>query len=456
MSGGGSSGSGAVDYPTHMKYFQTLIAAGSYAPTWGTGKWDTISDDYLSELTTAPDNINSQTVPTTLDTGFSTALADIIGDANTTGLISRFPDPTAAAFRQKILTTSAAGLLNGIKTDFSAETFDMFYTRWNFLGGGGVDAGLGQVDEIDTALAAISAPTAASVAVSWSISDWADPNPAAEAAIASDASAFGAILTDEYNSRTLPQYRLAANNIGANLSSAFAVGEALLLEGKGRDLAKYTTELRVKAFLQKDDILATSILERNKSRFQAAIVAAEIAGNLEAAELQAASALTSAKADGAIRSRLHLVDSNLKHYEIAEKLELEGYRYNMGAITLIGDMIMKYALAKWEGYNHHAHYYLENTRLLSAVRRDKYELDVDKEDKNTRWPFERLVYGANLLASISGGTTNPGGYQPSKFQSAIAGALSGAGAGAMIGGAFDAANTGGAIGAALGVGAAFL
>jgi len=79
---------------------------------------------------------------------------------------------------------------------------------------------------------------------------------------------------------------------------------------------------------------------------------------------------------------------------------------------------------------------VEGKRIKIVANKEEMDenIRIDKED--ALWDLEVFQYGANLLASISGGTGSVAN-QPSTAQSVIGGALSGAAAGGMIAGASE-------------------
>jgi hypothetical protein len=63
--------------------------------------------------------------------------------------------------------------------------------------------------------------------------------------IASDIAAFQAQLDDNVTTRILPRFRRGMQDINAVTSSAFAIGEAIIEAFQARDVAKYTSSLRM-------------------------------------------------------------------------------------------------------------------------------------------------------------------------------------------------------------------
>lgn len=90
----------------------------------------------------------------------------------------------------------------------------------------------------------------------------------------------------------------------------------------------------------------------------------------------------------------------------------------------------------------------EAYRVKIVAKKEETDVNLSIEERDALWDLEVFQYGANLLASIGGGTVSQG-KEPSKWQSAIGGGMSGAAAGAMLGMA-----AGGPVGMLAGVGAA--
>jgi hypothetical protein len=91
-------------------------------------------------------------------------------------------------------------------------------------------------------------------------------------------------------------------------------------------------------------------------------------------------------------------------------------------------------------------------RIKIVAKKEEADLNMEIDEKDAKWDLEVFQYGANLLASIGGGTV--GTQKPSTAQSVLGGALSGAAAGAMAGstmagvGAIPGAGIGAVLGAA--------
>lgn len=57
---------------------------------------------------------------------------------------------------------------------------------------------------------------------------------------------FSDILDADMEQRVLPMYRRGLQNVNATMTSAFVIGEAILLAERNRQVAKFTTDLKVK------------------------------------------------------------------------------------------------------------------------------------------------------------------------------------------------------------------
>jgi len=97
---------------------------------------------------------------------------------------------------------------------------------------------------------------------------------------------------------------------------------------------------------------------------------------------------------------------------------------------------------------------VEIYRMKIVAKKEETDVNADLDDKDAKWDLEVFQYGANLLASIGGGTVSTKG--PTRAQSVLGGALSGISGGAMIGGEFGSSGWGGIIGGILGAASGLL
>jgi hypothetical protein len=103
------------------------------------------------------------------------------------------------------------------------------------------------------------------------------------------------------------------------------------------------------------------------------------------------------------------------------------------------ESILRDSMAQVELEKGVAHYTIEANRLRIVSEKEKKDTENSIDINDGRWDLETFQYGANLLASIGGGTMIPNAQDsPSKTQSAIGGALSGAAIGGALGGGWGA------------------
>jgi len=89
-----------------------------------------------------------------------------------------------------------------------------------------------------------------------------DADGVTEMAIVTDVDAFSDQMNDELDDKILPRFRRGMQNIGAVVSSAFPLGEALIYAFNARDVAKYNGDLRVAATLKNADV-DVAIMNKN-------------------------------------------------------------------------------------------------------------------------------------------------------------------------------------------------
>lgn len=187
--------------------------------------------------------------------------------------------------------------------------------------------------------------------------------------ITGEVTAFGDELDDQLENIVLPRFKGGMRDIGAVMTSAFVVGQAVIEGMRDKDVAKFSANLRFKLNIQRNDFV---------------------------------------------------------------------YK---GIETMLRDHI-----AEVEFEKSYMHYAIEAYRMRVVSEKEKKDTENSIEVADGRWDLETYQYGANLLASIGGGTMIPSGNDsPSKAQSALGGVLAGAAVGGMIGGGWGAG-----IGAVLG------
>jgi hypothetical protein len=235
-------------------------------------------------------------------------------------------------------------------------------------------------------------------------SAWIDPTPAAEDEIAADVDAFSGIMSDRISTDVLPRFQRGMQDINAVISSSFVIGQAVI-EGMGdRDVAKYQGELRTKAFLQKDQIIATSKLGESQALKEA-----------------------------------HLQDDkiNALNTELGNRMFVQGV-----------EQMIRYFMTRIDNERAISQLVMEGNKLGIVAEKEESDQQIDIDKLEASWDFEIWGHLANMLAAPTGGSV-PVVSGQAKVQSALSGAAAGAALGAVIPG-------GGATTTAIGAGVGLL
>jgi len=112
-----------------------------------------------------------------------------------------------------------------------------------------------------------------------------------------------------------------------------------------------------------------------------------------------------------------------------------------------GDDALRLIGLKLEFQKSLTHATVEANRIKIVAKKEESDMNLDIDESAATWDLNVFQHGANLLASIGGGTFVPNEKKKSALSSALGGGLSGAAAGFMIGGPAGAA-VGGVLGAA--------
>ena len=248
---------------------------------------------------------------------------------------------------------------------------------------------------------------------------WTDPSPAASDEISTSVDAFGDVMDDEINNKVLPRFAGGMRDINAVMSSSYAVGAGIIEGMRNRDVAHYQGELRIKAYLLRDEILAKNISEENNRRSDAVIQ------------------------DDAIAAK----NTDLKN-QLQVQLELSERELAMGLSKLYAE----YELGELDARKALMHYSIEANRLKIIALKEQLDKNIELDVNEAEWLLKVTRYINDGIASIAGAS---GTYIPDKSQpSALGMALAGAGTGAMIGGSTGnpiAAGIGAGVGAAVGI-----
>lgn len=221
-----------------------------------------------------------------------------------------------------------------------------------------------------------------------------------------DIDAYSRQLDDDIDNNALVKFRAGMRDINAVNSSAFIIGEALILGMKGRDVAKYSADLHLANTTQRNQMIV------------------DLTGkgvNLTQLKLQ----------DRLARNQMTI---NIADQMIKSLMARVEFEKSVAMISV--DAKTKHIIANKE-------YTTENLSIAES---------------DAKWDLELFQYTGNMLAAIGGGTSGAGQKQPSTAQSALGGAMSGAAMGASVGSVVPGIGTAiGAIGGAIiGAGAALM
>jgi hypothetical protein len=207
---------------------------------------------------------------------------------------------------------------------------------------------------------------------------WEDISPAAESEISDSVDAFQDVQDDIVENETLPRFKAGMRDINAVQTTAFTLGQSYIEASVLRDVAKYQGDLRMAAFLKKDELEAAHTLAKN--------------------------------------------NFNLT-------LELDQRKNTV----VIADLALKHLLAIHEFERSVTHYIIESNRIKIVAKKEEFDANFLIDEKDAKWDLEAYQYGANMLGAIAGGTV-PNTAKQSAFASALGGALSGAAVGAQVSG----------------------
>lgn len=124
-----------------------------------------------------------------------------------------------------------------------------------------------EINVFETLVDALSETTDWAAALGQAVTtidaNWTAPTPAASAEIAAAVTAFEAIQDDRVEETVLPRFQRGMQDIGGVMTSAFTIGQAIIEGMTDRDVANFQGELRTKAFLLKDQLVADSLVKKN-------------------------------------------------------------------------------------------------------------------------------------------------------------------------------------------------
>jgi hypothetical protein len=211
--------------------------------------------------------------------------------------------------------------------------------------------------------------------------------------------AYSDLLEDEVD-RNLTQLRLGMLNIGAVHSSAFTVGESILRAFKAKDVAKYSSELRLKIMLQQDEH-NYQLLRMKREQ------------------------------DANFKSERDKIDAEFKN--VKNRLDMAHKIARLQAAIQLVVSPPNFHFKQGEIAGELTRLTIEANRIAAVMKKEELDEQLQIDEQDARWDLESWRYAANMLGAFSGGAGVGGGSKrPSKTASAIGGAISGAAAGSAV------------------------
>ncbi len=228
--------------------------------------------------------------------------------------------------------------------------------------------------------------------------DWEESQPGSNAEIEIDVDAYGDIVDDRVTTDVLPRFQRGMQDVNAVMTSAFTIGQAIIEGMADRDIAKYHGTLRVAASLQKDQIEATSVLEKNRHKAEA-----------------------------------HKQDDKINAISVMQENDMYVKSIEQMVTLKLGYLNLQHNLSR---------IVIDINRMQLIAEKEEQDVQISVDEMEARWPFELFVYAGNTLAAASGATTANVPRGPTRTQSTIGGAMSGAATGAMVGSVVPGIGTG--------------
>lgn len=234
-------------------------------------------------------------------------------------------------------------------------------------------------------------------------------------------------LSNRLNTKILPRFNAGMRNIGAVVSSAFAIGQGVIEAEQERELGSFGAQLYLKR--ASDDALNLIGKELEFQRLVSDNLVKLIETNL-----------------GMQQSGSTLIS------DVEDKILKLIYAANTSIDLGNDELRMKLLGLDIETQNKSSALNTEIAKLGIIAKKEETEANNELEVDEALWDLEVFQHGANLLAAIGSGTALTKN-KPNKAGSALAGALSGAAMGAYSGGttfSWPGAIVGGVLGGAAG------
>jgi len=235
-----------------------------------------------------------------------------------------------------------------------------------------------------------------------------------ESRVSDDIDAFDDLLTAQITDIDLPKFQAGMLDIGAVNTSAFVLGQALLLAYKNREVAKYGTGLRVELYKLYDDLNSKFKLQRRE---------------IDAQHQQNYRRL---KAEQETKYREITADLQKKYGDQTMAFKTERAKLVQTACSAMISMLIR----KVELKSNSGTLTGEVSKFTALAKKEELTEQMSFDESDERWYIESFQFGANVLGAIGGGTAMNPVKKPSAAVSALSGAIGGAAAGASVGGPY--------------------
>jgi hypothetical protein len=409
-SSGGGGGSGAVSYPTYMQDWHTvqlaaissvMATAQANSPYTGLAAYNPATA--LSSVSAAISNLNAERQDINWSSSYSAAYSQaklIISSVINPTLTSPATDLTAMSVTLSTLKVAVDALSPG--SDYSTIDTVALSEAANVI----------SVIDASTAMSASlsAANTALSTNISTAIHDFSDA------------------LDTEYSGNLTPAFEGGMRDINAIMSSAFIIGNTLLASEKADKISRFGSELSSNMLGKKAEIYNQHMAGTSELYKQAMIKKADIY-NQAVAIMAKMNEIKIDKlkewAGASLDSRKVGITANNDYTSVQ-------FRYGELFNQAVSEML-RLGIQRVEYARVYAAMVSDTKRIEIAAFADQQLEDKAIDVMDAKWDLESFQYGANLLASIGGGTAQPSRMEGSQMARIVGGALSGASAGALMG-----------------------
>ena len=434
--GGGGGGAGIVDYPAYMK-------------DWHGQALDHAGVDVLASSIT--DVMNAA-----------------LGNDPYTGEIAYDPSVDITAYEAAI--TAFAALLAGINEPVDwAVLFTQAETSLGAPTPVTTAPDVGVIGDIAVGDAVVGDIVVPDIVVG-NIADTVDVDGISEAEIVADVDAFANQLDDEINTKVLPRFESGMLDINAVVSSAFVIGRSIIEGFRDREVAKHNSALRLTAEYKNAD------MELENEKLHLDVRKINVNKTLEVEKTNISKDVDVGRINVTKSTEVERInigkDTNVGKINIDKDVSLEGMsteikRFNADtalsnakAVIAFHSMylegssqMLRFLLSKYTWEEAYMRVVIEGKRIKIVAKKEEADMNLDIAEGAATWDLNVFQHGANMLASIGGGTYVPNEKKKSALSSAIGGALTGAVAGLKMSGGNP---LGAAFGGFLGLASGFL